>query len=457
VIKNKNLQMLENSSVRLDITVDKEFIQQQYDALVQEYCKSVRIDGFRKGKVPTQVLIRKFGDSLLAETTERVIRNTLDEVLKDAEKQPLVTSVPEVDSEAKLALGSDYAYSVTFDTFPEIELPEYKGLDYDELQVTVTQEDLDRELKALQEQNSVVIDKKEATVLNGDIVGIDYVEVDDKDAEVEGTRREGFVFEVGSGYNLYKIDTDLVGAKVGEEKVLTKQYPEDFEFNELAGRTVRLRVKVNSVKEKQLPEIDDELAQDISDKYSSLEDLKKDIRERLSAYARQKAREHSISQLLDKIAEQTKIALPKSMVEHEQEDQWHNFVTRAVPRAPNVSTAEQVVLQELEKDGKSKEELLKSWREAAEKKLKLQLVVSEMVNREKIEIDEAEVDKRVEQEAETQKMSVEDARQAMERSNYLPYLRRDLKNEKLYELLLESGVRKKGKKVKFLDLVQGNY
>ena len=457
MIKNKNLETLENSSVRLNITVDKEYIQKEYDALVQEYCKKARVDGFRKGKVPATVLIRKLGDSLLAETAERVIRSTLDEVLKDAEKQPLVTSVPAVDAKDKLALGSDYAYTVTFDTFPEIELPEYKGLAYEELQVGVTQEDLDRELRVLQEHNSIVIDKKDATVLNGDIVGIDYVEVDDNDAELEGTKREGFVFEVGSGYNLYKVDNDLVGAKVGEEKILTKQYPDDFEFKELAGRTVRLKVKVNSVKEKQLPEIDDELAQDISDKYNSLEDLKTDIKERLGAYARQTTREHSISQLLDKIAGEAKIALPKSMIDHELEDQWRSFVTRAVPRAPDVATAEQVVLRELEKDGKSKAELLEGWREAVEKKLKLQLVVSEMVNREKIEIDEAEVDKRVEEEAEAQKMSVEDARQAMERNNYLPYLRRDLKNEKLFELLLESGVRKKGKKVKFLDLVQGNY
>jgi len=457
VIKSKNLEMLENSSVRLSVTVDKEFIQKEYDDLVREYSRNIRMDGFRRGKVPPAVLVRKFGDSLLAETTERVIRKTLDEVLKDAEKQPLVTSVPEVDSEGKLELGSDYPYTVSFDTFPEIELPEYKGLEFEELQVKITEEDLERELKGLQEQNSVVTDKKDATVLNGDIVGIDYVELGEEDAEVEGTRREGFVFEVGSGYNLYKIDNELIGAAVGEERVLTKEYPEDFEFNELAGRKVRLKVKVNSVKEKQLPAIDDELAQDISDKYETLDDLKKDIEARLSGFAAQKVREHSVSQLLEKVVAGATIPLPRSMIEHEQEEQWRNFVSRAAPRARDFAAAERVVLQAMEKEGKSKEEILAGWREAAEKKLKLQLAVSEMVNREKIEVDEAELDRRVQQEAEGQKMSVEDTRQAMERSNYLPYLRVDLKNEKLYDLLLESGVRKKGKKAKFLDLAQGNY
>ena len=187
------------------------------------------------------------------------------------------------------------------------------------------------------------------------------------------------------------------------------------------------------------------------------QDLKKDIRQKLETYAAQKVREHSISQLLDKIVADAKIAVPKSMIEHEQEDQWRNFVARAVPRTQDPAVAERVVLQELEKQGKSRQELLDGWRESAEKKLKLQLAVSEMVDREKIEVEEAELEERVAQEAEAQKMSVEDTRQAMEKSNYLPYLRADLRNEKLFDLLLESGTAKKGKKAKFLDLVQGNY
>ena len=457
MIKNKSLEMLENSSVSMSVTVDGAFVQNEYDELVREYARNLRLDGFRKGKVPPGIMIRKFGDVLLAETAERIIRKSLEEVLKDAEKKPMVTSAPEVGSDDKLEPGRDYTYTVTFDTFPDIELPVYKGLEYEELQVIMSDEDLDRELKSLQEQNSVVIDKKEATVLNGDIVGIDYAEIGEDDLEVAASRREGFVFEVGSGYNLYKIDSDLVGLQAGEERILTKEYPEDFEVKELAGRRVRLKVKVNSVKEKQLPAIDDELAQDISDKYANLEDLKKDVREKLNAFARQKVREHSISQLLEKIAEGAVVALPKSMVAHELEERWQGFVARAVPRAQDAAAAEKVVLKALEKEGKSKDEFVESWRESAEKRLKLQLLVSEMVSREKIEVDAAELDSRVEEQALAQKMSVAETREAMERSDYLPYLRVDLKNEKLYDLLLESGSRKKGKAVKFLDLAQGNY
>jgi trigger factor len=450
VIKSKKVEELENSGVKLTISVKKDYIQKQYDDLVTEYCKTVRMDGFRKGKVPANVLLRKYGEAILAETMEKVIRSSLDEVLQKVDQKPISTSIPEVDTKEGLELGKDYSYSVTYDTFPQVKLGEYKGQSYEALQVTIGKEDMDRELKILQDQNSIVIDKKDATVLNGDIVNIDYVELDEQDQELPDKKREGFVFETGSGYNLYKIDNDMVGMKIGEEKIISKDYAEDFEFKELAGRSIRLKVKLNAVKEKQLPEINDELAQDISDKYENLEDLKKDIRNRLDEFAAQKVRENSISQILEKVAEQAEIPLPKSMVESELEDQWRSFVSR-------LGGDEKPILQQLETEGRSKEQIQEEWRTGAEKKLKLQLVVNEMVKQEAIELEDKEIDERIQREADAQNISFEEAKETMIRNNYLEYLKYDLKNEKLYDILLEASTRKKGRKVKFLDLVQGNY
>jgi len=450
VIKSKKIEALDNASVKLTVSVKKDYIQEQYDDLVAEYCKNVRMDGFRKGKVPANVLLRKYGEAILAETIERVIRGSLEEALKKVDKKPIAISIPEVDTKKGLELGKDYTYSATYDTYPEIKLPEYKGQSYEELQVKVGEEDMDRELQALQEQNSIVTDKKDATVLSGDIVNIDYAELDEQDQEIPGSKREGFVFETGSGYNLYKIDNDLVGVKVGEEKVISKQYPEDFEFKELAGRSVRLKVKLNAVKEKQLPEINDELAQDISDKYENLDDLKKDIRTRLEEYAAQKIREHNISQILEKITEQAEVPLPKSMLDSELEDQWRRFISR-------LGGDEAPILRQLEAESRSKEQIQDEWRAGAEKKLKLQLVVNEMVKQEGIELEDKEIEERIQKEADAQNMSLEEAKDMIKRNNYLGFLKFDLKNEKLYDTLLESGTGKKGKKVKFLDLVQGNY
>jgi trigger factor len=450
VIKSKKIEELDNSSVKLTVSVKKDYIQKQYDDLVAEYCKTVRMDGFRKGKVPPNVLLRKYGEAILGETMEKVIRGSLEEVLHKVDQKPIATSIPEVDTKKGLELGKDYTYSATYDTYPKIQLPDYKAQSYEELQVKVGDEDMNRELEALQEQNSIVIDKKDATVLTGDIVNIDYAELDEQDQETTENKREGFVFETGSGYNLYKIDNELVGMKTGEEKIISKEYPEDFEFKELAGRSVRLKVKLNAVKEKQLPEINDELAQDISDKYETLDDLKKDIRKRLEEYAEQKIREHNISQILEKIADQAEVPLPKSMTDSELEDQWRRFISR-------LGGDEAPVLRQLEAEGRSKEQIQEEWRAGAEKKLKLQLVVNEMVKQEGIELEDKEIEERIQREADAQNMSLEEAKDMVKRNNYLDFLKYDLKNEKLYDRLLESATRKKGKKVKFLDLVQGNY
>jgi len=450
VIKNKETELLDNSSVRLTITVGEDAVREEYNGLLQEYSKNVRMDGFRKGKVPPNILLRKYGEIILGETAERVVQKSLEQALAAGEQKPIATSIPTVDAADKLELGKEFSYKVTFDTFPKIELPEYKGLEYEELEVSVGEEDLERELKGLQEQNSVVVDKKDPVTAKGDIVNVDYVELEEGGAEKTATRRQSFVFEVGSGYNLYRFDEEIVGLKAGEEKTVAKEYPADFEVKELAGRKFSLKVKVNTVKEKQLPEINDELAQDISDKYKNLEDLKKDIREKLAKHAAQRVREHSISQLLDKIAGQAVISLPKSMLEQELEEEWHRFLG-------GLRADEKVVLQELAKEGRSKESVQEEWKPAKEKKLRLQLAVSEMVKREGIQAAQEEVDSRVQADAEARSISFEQAKEIYTKNRLLDFLSFDIKNEKLYDQLLASGKRRQGKKVKLLDLLGGNY
>lgn len=450
MIKNKETELLDNSSVRLTITVAEEAVRKEYDGLLQEYGKNVRMDGFRKGKVPPNILLRKYGEIILGETAERVVQKSLEQALAAGDQKPIATSIPTLDAADKLELGKEFSYKVTFDTFPKIELPEYKGLEYEELEVSVGEEDLERELKGLQEQNSVVVDKKDPVVAKGDIVNVDYVELEEGGAEKTATRRQSFVFEVGSGYNLYRFDEEIVGLKAGEEKTVAKEYPADSELQELAGRKLSLKVKVNTVKEKQLPEINDELAQDISDKYKNLEDLKKDIREKLAKHAAQRVRGHSISLLLDKIAGQAVISLPKSMMEQELEEEWHRFLGR-------LRAEEKVVLQEMAKEGRSKESVQEEWKPAAEKKLRLQLAVSEMVKREGIQATQEEVDSRVQADAEARSISFEQAKEIYTKNRLLDFLSFDIKNEKLYDQLLASGRRRQGKKVKLLDLLGGNY
>jgi trigger factor len=450
VITNKKIEQGEHACVKLTVTVEKAAVKKEYDELIDKYSKSVQLKGFRKGKVPAEVLIRKFGASLMEETAEKIIHKSLEEAFQDMDKQPLPYSVPRLDSEEELKLDGDYTYTVSFDVYPEVSLPDYKGLEYEKMQVSITKDDLARELQALQEQNSLVVDKQDPVIAKGDIVNLNYCELNEAGEELENTSRENFVFEVGTGYNLYKIDDEVLGLKPEEEKVIRKTLPEDFQPAELAGKNLALKVKINSVKEKKLPEINDELAQDISDKYETLEDLKKDIRARLKSFADRKVRENSVSQLLDKVVEAAEIDLPQSMIDRDLDLQWQNLLAR-------FQGNEHFVLEQLKQEGKSKEEFLTEMKPASERRIKLQLLVVKMVETEKIEISDEEKDAQIRKEAEARKVSFEDAKASLSQNNYLEYLTQDMKNEKLYDLILEGAVAKKGKSVKFLDLVQSNY
>lgn len=449
MIAHKELSRHENSSVKLTVTINREDVKKEYDSLLSEYSRTVQIKGFRKGKVPPSILELKFGEGLRDEAAHNLMEKALKEAFETIEEKPLPYSVPELQDEPALDLENDYTFTVSYDVFPEIKLGAYTGLEVEKPQVAVTDEDMDRELKGIQEQNSVVIEKEDGAVANGDIVTIDYLELDETGIEKQDTAREGFVFTIGTGYNLYKIDDELLGMKKGEEKTIEKEYPAEFETAELAGRKVSLKVKLTAVKEKKLPEINDELAQDVSEKYETLDDLKADIRKRLEDAAANGVRDKMVNALLDKIAETTEVEIPASMVELELESSWRNFVNR-------FRAEENQILALLEAQGKTREDLYNEWRPDVMKNLKVRLAVEKIIETEKIEVTDEELEKEFAKEAEENKMTLDQLKEYYTKNRLTDYFRDDLRRKKLYDHLIAQAKVKKGPSVKFLDLVQGN-
>ena len=171
----------------------------------------------------------------------------------------------------------------------------------------LTADDEKRELKRYQDQNAIVSEKKGGKAAKENVVTVNYIELDENDNEIEDTKREDFTFTVGTGYNYYKFDDEIIGMKKDEEKVIEKEYAEDFEYKELAGKKVKLKITVTSVKAKKLPELDDELAQDISEKYKTLDDLKKDIKERQEGMIENKLKAVKQEKILEKIIENSEV------------------------------------------------------------------------------------------------------------------------------------------------------
>jgi len=447
VVKDKKIENLEKSSVKLTLTIDKKAVKSEYDDLMKKYSKTAQLKGFRKGKVPPAMLEKKFGESIRAEASMNSIENSLKDVFEEIDEKPLPYHTPELQEDVEFDLEKDLKFSVVYDTFPAITLGDYKGLEIESPDVSITKEDQERELKTIQEQNAMVAEKKEGVVAEGDIATIDYEELDEEGKPKPGSKREGFVFTVGTGYNLYKLDDDIIGMKKDEEKEINKEFPEDYEIAELKGKSIKLNVKVTAVKEKQMPELDDELAQDISEKYKTLDDLKKDIKAKLKEASKQKIKEKNIAALMDKIIENSPIDLPQSMIDIELESSWQNFVQQ-------FRAQEQEVIQLLAEQGKTKEQLLEEWIPTTEKKIKNRLLMTKIIEEEKIEITDNDIEEEIKHQSEAGNVPLEDMKKRFESERMKEYLRGDLADRKLFDLLLEATTITKGKKVKFLDLMQ---
>ena len=263
-----------------------------------------RIPGFRKGHVPVKVLEQKYGESLKQEIMGDLIDESLNQIFSEDDTgdiRPLPYTQPRLEGDKlpALDLNADLTYTVVYDVFPKVEVKNFDGITVKEPQVTVGDKELQEELKAIQERNAVVIDKKDGEkVAKDDIVTIDYSELDDAGNVIDGSAREGFVFTVGSGENIYKIDDDIIGMKKDESKEISKTYAADDADKDLAGKTKKIKVTVKAVKVRNLPALDDDLAQDVNEKYKTLDDLKKDIAVNLETAKNRKVAELKSQSLL---------------------------------------------------------------------------------------------------------------------------------------------------------------
>ena len=445
----KEVELLENSQVKLKIHVPTADVKQEYDSIVKEYCEKAHLKGFRKGKVPVDVIVRKLGPSLIDQTRSEVLEKSLSAIFDTVEQKPLPYATPEIKSEEALELGKDFSFEVIYDTWPAVELGPYLGLEVDQPEWEVTDEDLGRELKGIQEQNALFTDKDAGVAETGNIVNLDYVELEAAGTERPGTKREAFVFEAGTGYNVYKLDDEVLGMKKGETKLVTKTFAEDFETKVLAGKTVMLRVTLNSIKEKKLPEINDELAQDISEKFQTLDDLKMDIRKKLEDAVKSALRSRMVTRVLDSVVETSKIALPASMVDYQLEAMWQEYAGR-------LRVDEKQLAAILEQQGKSVEDLRKEWTPGAEKRARLQLVVSEIAKREGIAIEDSDLEVEIDKMAEERKVTAEELKESLKKNNLVDYMRSNLRTDKLYDYLLSKTSVRASEKRKVLDILQGN-
>jgi trigger factor len=452
VIVTKEITKQERSSVKLTLTVGKDDVRSEYDDLLAGYAKSAQLPGFRKGKVPKNVLVRKLGDALQGEALGRIIEKSMVQVLDDLPKEdrPLPYSTPRLQDKPSLDPDKDLQFSVVYDVLPKVQVGKWQGLELEIPDVSITGEDLDRELEAIRERNAIVQDKNEGEeAVFGDVVTVDYRELDDQGEVLTGTEHQDFAFTLGSFYSSFKFDDELKGMKKGETRDFEKTWPGDSEDKELAGKTKKFRVTLKALKIKQLPDLDDELAQDVDEKFNTLEDLKNDIRERLNKDLENRLRGIKIDKLLEKIMENTPAEIPESMTRLELDSRWRSLARR-------FNTDSDGLYKIMGQNADGARSIIEGWKPDANRALHSRIIVETLMEELKLEASDEEVAQEIETLAASGGASAEEVKKYYEQEQTREYLREEIKERKFFDRLLSENTIKPGKKEKYLDLVSNN-
>lgn len=449
----KEITKLEHSAAKLTVTVAKEDVANGYKTTLGKYVKQVQIPGFRKGHVPASVLERKYGEQIKMEAAGDLIDSVLNEIFQDEKElsnRPLPYAQPKIDEMPAFDTAKEFTFTVTYDVFPSVEVKDFNGISVKEPQVSVGDAEVEEELKGIQERNAAVIDKKEDEKAEKDnIVTIDIEEIGEDGKAVEGTKREGFTFTLGTAENVYKIDDDIIGMKANETKEITKKYAKTDADKNLAGTTKKYSVTVKQIKVRKLPALDDDLAQDVSDKYKTLADLKADILKNLNIAKDRKIKEIKVNSLLEQLIEKNPIEIPASMLQAELNGRWGQM-------AQQFQTTPEDLERMVVASGQKKEDMLAQWTGDAEKMLKSRIIVDSLLKSKNISVTPEEVEEAYQKLADSNGVSVEDVKKHYADPRAKEWFIDDVKEQKLYDDIFAQIKVAKGDKTSFADLFKAN-
>jgi len=355
----------------LKVEISPEKVSKELADAYKLLSKQVTVRGFRKGKTPRSVLEKMYSDRVNAQVAESLIKESLPDALKEADLSLILA--PEIKDFSNISDGEPFTYSAVVDIWPEFELPDYKGIEIEEPEVTVSDEEVEEQFNALVNFYAEVKDiDEDRPVKKGDIVVIDYEGfIDGK--PVEELKEENYYLEVGAGNFNEKFESELIGLEKGAEKDIDISYPEDA-INELvAGKTVTYHVKVKQIKERVLPELNEEFISRFGKDVKSVDDLKEKLRKQILKDKEEGAKAAMRRQLLDKLLEQVDFPVPERLVEDKLKQMIDNVTSHLYERGYDLNKAQI-----------SEDRLKEKMREDAERQVKLELILDKIADKEEI-------------------------------------------------------------------------
>ena len=422
---NSKLEKIEKNTATLEIEVSEE----QFEKGIQKaYKKNVgrfNIPGFRKGKAPRVIIERYYGEGVFYEDA---INEVCPEAYQAAVDQHKLHPVdrPEIDI-VQLEKGKPFIFKAIVTVKPEVVLGDYKGIRVEKKEYPVTDEDVDKELENMRNANARMVAVEGRPAKKDDMVIIDYKGFVGEE-QFEGGTAENQPLVLGSGHFIEGFEDQLIGAKAGDSVEVKVTFPEDYHAEHLAGKEAVFKVDVKEIKEKELPDLDDEFAKDVSE-FETLEDLKKDIRKKLEERAAHRAKHETEDEVIKKVTELSEIDIPEVMIEKQIDSMVRDFEM-------------QLMYQGLKLEGyldyynKSMEEFRDGLRDEATERVRTQLTLEKVSQVEGVTASEEELDKELEEMAKRyKKEDIEKFKKSMGEDE-LNYIRESIIIRKTVDLLV---------------------
>lgn len=379
-------EKIENQQVTLTIEVEAEEVKKAEDRACKRVGNRVSIPGFRKGKAPRHIVERHVGKAyIMDEAFELIYPKAFSDALEEQKLEPVTRPDAEIIT---LESGKDLVFKVTFTNRPEVTLGEYKGLRVEKNVKEVTEEDVDKQLENFRERQGKMVGAPEgSTVEKGDFTTLNFKGFVDGEP-FDGGEGEDYPLRIGSGTFIPGFEDQLVGAKVDEEKEIHVTFPEDYHAKELAGKPAVFQCTVRSIRRRELPPLDDELAKKVST-FQTLEELKEDVRKNLKENAERVAENEQRTKAIEMATENVKVDLPPVMID--------NQVTNMIQELSARIEQQGLKMEEyLQYAGTDISKIREEYRETAEQNVKADLMLEEVAKAENIKVEAADLDAEVE-------------------------------------------------------------
>ena len=422
------VENLEKSMAKLTVEVSAEEFEKAMQQAYMRQKKDISIPGFRKGKVPRVMIEKMYGPGVFYEDAANIVMpGAYEEAAKESGLD--ITSSPEIDV-TQIEKGKPFIFTATVALRPEVVLGDYKGVEVPRTDVTVTDEDVEKELKREQEKNSRQVTLDDEAAADGDTVTMDYVGTIDGEA-FEGGTAEAADLTLGSGTFIPGFEEQLVGVKAGETKEVKVTFPEDYHAEELKGKDAVFTCNIIKISRKELPELNDEFAQDVSE-FDTLEEYKEDLRKNLQKQRENVAKQNRRDNAVSRAAQNATIEIPEAMLNTRAEQSVNNFARQLASQGMSLD-------QYMQFTGSNMEMMREQVKPQTEIQIRNELVLDEVAKAENIEVTDDEILAEVEEMAKAYGMDFEKMKEVLtdeEKENF----RKDLAARKAMDLIADAAV-----------------